>query len=434
METDTLSLLVAGGIVLFFIVAGLNIGVGLGIAGVVGTAIFNGNWQSGMTLPVFQSQDVGTAYMLLVIPLFIAMGTLAGVSKITTDLFTACYRWLGWVPGGVAVTTIGAGAMMSAIAGSTMAVSAAMARIAMPELVRYNYDKRLSLGSIAMGGTLAIMIPPSVTLVLYALFAEQSVGKLLIAGVVPGLMLAGMYIVLIIVRCRLNPKLGPAGPHFSWRDRFSALPSVLPFVGVVLSIVVGILAGIFTPVESAAIAVVIVTLICIWRRTLTWALFFEALLDAVLVSASVILIVIGSMVFSNFLALSGFTATVTKWVADAQFSAPVLIMFFVVLYLILGCLMETTSILALTVPTAVPMIVAVGLDPIWFGVIVVCLMEVGAVTPPVGLNLFVVKASIPEASIMDISFGSAPFWAVNIFAILIMYLFPGIATWLPSLM
>src|SRR5690606_7777341 len=192
-------------------------------------------------------------------------------------LFTAFYRWFGRMPGGIAVTTIGTGATMAAISGSSMAVSAAMSKIAMPELMRYEYDRRLSIGAIAMGGTVAIMIPPSITLVLYAIFAEQSVGRMLIAGVFPGLLIATLFGILVAIRCRLDPSLGPPGPTFSFRDRLKSLPPVLPFVGVVASIILGILFGVFTPVESAAVAVVMVLLICVFRGTLSLRLLISAM-------------------------------------------------------------------------------------------------------------------------------------------------------------
>lgn len=434
MDSEILSLAVAALILILVFGAGINVGVGLALAGVVGSAVFTGNWRTGLAIPLIQSLDVAGSYTLMVIPLFIAMGTLSGASRITVDLFTAYYRWMGRMPGGIAVATIGTSAALAALTGTSMAVSAAMSKIAMPELRRFGYDERLALGAIAMGGTLAIMIPPSVTLVIYAIFAQQSIGQQLIAGTLPGLLTAGLYMLYIIARCKANPRLGPVGPQFTLREKLRSLPAVLPFLGVVLMVIVGILSGICTPTEAAAVAVVLVLLICAWRRSLSITNLLVGMQDAVMVSASVLLVVVGSLTFSNFLALTGFNEQMTQWVIDANFSPPVLMILFVAIYLVLGCLMEATSILALTVPLAVPIVVAVGWDPVWFGVIVVSLMEVGAVTPPLGLNLFVVKASIPNTTLTDITIGSAPFWAMNLVAIFILYLFPSIATWLPDLM
>lgn len=434
MDSGTLSIIVVSGILLLTFITGINIGAGLGLAGVIGSAVFTGNWKTGLWLPLIQTLDIGMAYMLMVIPLFILMGTLSGASQITKDLFEVFYRWFGRLPGGIALTTIGTCGTMSAISGSSMAVSAAMSKIAMPELMRYKYDRRMSIGSIAMGGTVAIMIPPSITLVLYAIFAEQSVGRMLLAGLFPGLLIIFLYCCLVFMRCRLNPELGPPGPRFSLRERLVCLPSVLPFIGVVMSVTLSILFGIATPVEAAAIAVVIVFGICIWRRTLTMEIFVDAVLDAVLISASVIFVVIGSLVFSNYLALTGYTTTITNIIANADLSPAVLMLVITVIYLIIGCVMETTSVLALTVPLAVPVAIGAGWDPVWFGVIIVCFMEIAAVTPPVGLNLFVVKASIPNTSLVDVYMGSFPFWIMTLVAVLILYLFPPIATWLPSQM
>jgi len=434
MDPEILSLLVAAAILVIVLCAGINVGVGLAVAGVVGAAVFTGNWRTGLALPLIQSLDVAGSYTLMVIPLFIAMGMLSGASRITSDLFAAYYRWMGRMPGGIAVATIGTSAALAALTGTSMAVSAAMSKIAMPELRRFGYDERLALGAIAMGGTLAIMIPPSVTLVIYAIFAQQSIGKELIAGVLPGLLTAGLYIALIVARCKWNPALGPVGPRFSLKERLRSLPPVLPFLAVVLLVIVGILAGICTPTEAAAIAVVAVLAICLWRRTLSLRALINGMQDAVMVSAAVLLVVIGSLTFSNFLALTGFNEQVTQWVISAKLPPWLLMVLLVAMYLVLGCIMEATSILALTVPLAVPIVAAVGWDPIWFGVIVVSLMEVGAVTPPLGLNLFVVKASIPDSKLSDITVGSAPFWLMNLVAIFVLYLFPSIATWLPGLM
>ena len=404
VDPATYSLIVAGFVLVPLMVAGVHIGAALGLAGVVGSAVFTGNWSTGLALPLLQSLDVTSSYTLMVIPLFIAMGTIAGHSGITSDLFGAFYRWIGHVPGGVAVATVGTCAGMSAITGSSLAVSAAMSRIALPELRRYRYADRLSLGAIAMGGTLAIMIPPSITLVLYAIFAEQSVGQMLIAGILPGLLTACLYVVLIVARCIVSPSLGPAADRFSWRERFASLPGVLPFIGIVLVIILGILFGVWTPTESAAAGLLMVLAMSIVRRRLNWGRLLAALTDAVLVSASVLMVVIGSLIFSNFIALNGYSEIVTD------------------------------SILALTVPLALPIALHVGWNPVWFGVVLVSLMEVAAVTPPVGLNLLMVKAAVPGIRLSTIYLGSAPFWIVNFAVIFLLYYWPDIALYLPNAM
>ncbi len=434
MDPMTFSNLVALAVILPLLVLGVNIGVTLALAGMLGSVAFLGNWSAAIGLPLIQSMDVGTAYTLMVIPLFIAMGTIAGQSGITAELFTAFYRWFGRLPGGVAISTIGSSAGLSAITGSSMAVSAAMAKIAMPELRRFNYSDRLSFGSVAMGGTLAIMIPPSITMVLYATFAEQSIGKMLLAGLLPGLLLTGLYMLMILVRCIRTPELGPRGPKFSWNERFSSLLKVLPFLSVVILVILGILFGIFTPTESAAVGLVLVFLMAVVRRQITLHKFYLAAVDAVSISAAIFLIVIGSLIFSNFIALNGLGSTISTSITDLNLTPAMLFLMLIGIYLLLGMFLEATSILALTVPLVLPLVIEVGWSPIWFGVILILMMEIASVTPPVGLNLFVVKASIPGSGLGEICAGLAPFWIVSLLCAAILYFVPSLATYLPDMM
>mgnify|MGYP001045226699 FL=1 len=433
MDPATLSLLVSFGVLLVLLTLGVHIGATLALAGIVGTYVFLGNWTAGLNMLFIQSMDVSSSYTLMVIPLFIVLGSLASATGITGELFTLFYRWFGWVRGGVAIATIGTCAGMASITGSSVATSAAMTRIAMPELRRYRYDEALSVGAIATGGTLSIMIPPSITLVLYAVFADQSVGKMLIAGILPGLLLTLGYSLLIYVRCLINPALGPAGPKFSLKERLEIIPSVVPFLAIIAAVILGILFGIWTPVESAAVAVVMVTAIAFLRRRLDMRKLVEACRDAVVMSTSVFVIVIGSLVYSSFLALNGFSDLVAQTIIGMQLGSFSLFLILVLLYLILGMFMEVSSILALTIPLIMPIIATAGWNPIWFGVVVVALMEVAAVTPPVGLNLYAVKASLPEISLQKVYVGSVQFWMVNLIVILILYCFPEIVLLLPEM-
>lgn len=433
MDVGFLSLIVSFGLLTVLLAAGVHIGAVLALVGVVGSYIFLGNWTAGLNLLLIHSVDISSSYTMMVIPLFILMGSIASASGITKDLFALFYRNFGRMPGGVAVATIGTCAGMAAITGSSVATSAAMSRIALPELQRFGYDERMSAGAIATGGTLSIMIPPSITLVLYAIFAQQSVGKMLIAGVLPGVLLAIGYIALIVVRCQLNPRLGPSGPRFSLRERFEVVPTVLPFLLVIAAVIAGILYGIWTPVESAAVAVVLVTVLAILQGRLTVGRFFAACREAVNMSASVFIIVIGSMVFSGFLAINGFSDQIADGILAMQLSSLSLLLLLIAIYLVLGMFMEVSSLLALTIPLVMPIVVAVGWDPIWFGVVVVSLMEVAAVTPPVGLNLYAVKASVPGISLKTIYVGSIQFWLINILLILALFAFPEIALILPNM-
>lgn len=434
MDATTISVIVSFGLLIILFSAGVHIGATLAFAGVVGAVVFTGNWSSGLNMILLQTMDVSSSYTLMVIPLFIVLGTLASASGITTDLFTCFYRWFGRISGGVGVAVIATCAGMASITGSSVASASAMSKIAMPEFRRYKYDERLAVGAIATGGTLSIMIPPSITLVLFALFAEASVGKLLIAGILPGFLIAFLYAAVIYIRCRINPALGPVGTVFTWKERFESLPPILPFLSIVGSVLSGILLGVWTPVESAAVGAVLVILTGFLRRRLTVPVVFLACVDGVITSASVFLVVIGSLIFGQFLALNGFAEILADTIKSMNLSSLGLFLLLIGIYFILGCLMEVTSILALTVPLFMPLIATVGWNPIWFGVMVVSMMEVAAVTPPVGLNLYAVKAALPDVSLETIFKGATPFWMMNIIAIFIFYVFPEIVLYLPGKM
>ncbi len=433
-DPDVFSLIASFVVIFGLMFAGVQIGVCLGLGGILGTYLFLGNWTAGMNMLLLQTVDITSSYTLMVIPMFVLLGSIGAASGITGDLFNAFYRWFGRVSGGVAVATIATCAAMASITGSSVAVATAMTRVALPALRSYKYDERLSLGCIAMGGTLAIMIPPSVTFVLYGIFAEQSIGRLLIAGVIPGLFTATLFAVKIIIRCKIDPTLGPPGPVFTWREKFESLVWFLPFFGIVFLVFAGILLGFWTPVESGAGGAMLVLLLAVWRRAITFPALIQACRDAAMVSTSIFIIIIGSMVFGQFLALNGFSDRFAAWVIAMDFSQFQLFCLFVLIYVVLGCLMEVTSIMALTIPIVLPIVIQVGWDPIWFGVIMVLLMEIAAVTPPVGLNLYAIKATLPDIDLHKVYMGAIPFWLVVVGVIFIVYMFPGMALWLPGLM
>ena len=433
MTPAVLSLIVSLSVMLPLMFLGVHIGVALALGGLCGTYAFLGTWGPGINMLLLQSIDVSSSYTLMVIPLFIALGSLAAASGITTDLFTMFYRWFGWIRGGIAVATIGTCAGLASITGSSVASAAAMTRIALPELRRFGYDERLSVGTIAVGGTLSIMIPPSITMVLYAIFAEQSVGKMLVAGILPGLVLTLGYCVLIYVHCWIWPKDGPRGPAFTWAQKLESLPGILPFLLILGAVIVGIMLGIWTPVEAAAVAVVLVGIMGFVRRRIGFRNVVQAATEAVVTSASVFTIVIGSMLFSNFLALNGMSPMVTDWIISLDLAPFALYLVLIVIYVMLGMFMEVSSLMALTIPLVMPIVAAAKWDPIWFGVIITALMEVASVTPPVGMNLYAVKAQAPDISIYTISMGAIPFWLVNIAVSFVLYFLPGIALFLPNL-
>lgn len=434
MDIATISVLVSLLVLVPTLLVGVNIGVALMMAGVVGTVVFTENLGIGIALPFLQTVDIASSHPLIVIPLFILMGTLATQSGITTDLFRAFYVWFGRMPGGVAVATIGTCAGMGAITGSSVAVAGAMSKIALPELERYRYRTDLAVGAVAVGGTLAIMIPPSVTFVIFAIFANASIGKLLIAGILPGLVLTVGYVALIVIRCSLNPEIGPRAPGTSLEERLAVLPGVLPFLMIVVIVLGGILTGFWTPVESAAVGVILVFLLGLSRKQFNVRNVGDALSEAIVSTAAIFLVVIGSLVFGTFLALAGVSEAFANAIVSWELSPLGLFMLLMIMYLVLGSFMEVTSILALTIPLVMPLVLKAGWDPVWFGVVVVSMMEVAAVTPPVGLNLYAVKSAAPSVPLQTIYLGAIPFWCVNLLLIVLLYMMPQIALYLPGKM
>ncbi len=434
MDAAAMSVIAAGILVLILLAADVYIGVTLGISAIIGTYLFTGSLERGISLILHTTVSVTTTYGFLVIPLFILLGMFASHSGIAADLFRTDYRWVGHIPGGLAITTVITCAGMAAITGTSLGTVAAMIRIALPEMRKYKYSENLSVGVISVAGTLAIMIPPSVTFVLYAIFAEQSIGKLLISGILPGLVLAALYSILILTRCWINPSLGPPAAKFSWRERWVSLLGVAPFFTLLIAIFLGIILGIWTPVESSAVGVVIVFFMALFRHQMTFRKLLSSLTDAVVTTASIMVLVVGCMMFSKFLSLTGFNETLTDAIINLKLSPFVLFSLLVLIYTILGMFLEATSIIALTVPLMMPVVKAVGWDPIWFGVFIVCMMEVASVTPPVGLVLYTVKASAPEIPIETIMRGCVPFWLCNIVAVFMFYFVPQICLLLPSLM
>ena len=433
MDPANLSMMISVLLLFLLLFMGVNIGASLCLSGITGTFLFLGSWEPAFSVLLLQVFDVATSYPMMVIPLFVLMGAIASECGMTGDVFTLFYRLLGRVRGGVAIATVFTSAGMASISGSSVAVSSAMTRIALPELRRFDYNERLSVGAIASGGTLAIIIPPSIALVLFAIFAQQSVGKMLLAGIVPGLIIAVGYVIKIYLRCVIDPKLAPLGPKFTAKEKLEALPGVLPFFAVILAVILGILFGIWTPVESAAVAVILVAIIAFIRGRMTWSAFLIAAKNSVLISTSIFFVVIGSMVFGNYLALSGFSENIVNWISAYSLSSLQLFIAIIIVYMVLGMFMEGASILALTVPLVMPLVASAGWNPIWFGVVLVVLIEVAAVTPPVGLNLYAVKASSPGTSIGSIIVGCMPFWLINLGAICLFYFVPWFVLVLPNL-
>ena len=433
MDKDSIVMLVlAGGAVMLLV--GVPVGPLLAFAAVIGLFLLTGSFQAATSLMLATGFDVGSSVSYIVIPMFILMGALASGTGIVNELYDAAYKAVGRVAGGLAVATTLASATFGAVTGSSISAASALTKVALPEMLRYGYSVRLSTGIIAVSGTFAMMLPPSLIMVFYGIVAQQSIGQLLVAGIFPGMLTVAVFSVLILIRAKLNPEMAPAGPAFPFREVAKSAVNASPFVLVILALVGGILLGIWTPTEASAGGVVVVAAIGFAKRNLTVRRIFDAGIDTVVTAAAVLLLVMGSVLFGKFLALSGVTSAITGFIAGAELSSLELFIVLIIFYLILGTFLEGISILALTVPIVLPIILKAGWDPIWFGVILVKLIEIGAITPPVGLNLFAVKSAAPNVKTLDIILGSLPFWICDIFVLFLLFAFPSIATTLPRMM
>jgi C4-dicarboxylate transporter, DctM subunit len=421
------------GALLILILARMPIAAAMAIVGLAGTTWLSG-WAVALATLRQAPFERASSYTLVVIPLFVLMGYLAARAGLSQNLFHAANVWLGHWQGGLAMATVGACAGFAAICGSSVATGATMCSVALPEMRRYRYADSLSTGSIAAGGTLGILIPPSIIFVIYGIMTEQSIGKLLMAGILPGLILTVLFILAIAVITGLNPALGAAGPRATWRQRVLAVRDVWEVVLLFLIVIGGIYAGLATPVESAAFGAVGALLFGLAKRTLTWRGLIGALDETVRTTAMVFFIIIGAQLFGFFMALSQMPTRLAAWLATMQVAPVVVLWTIVVTYIVLGALMDELAMILLTVPIFFPVITAIGYDPIWFGVIIVVVVQIGLIAPPVGLNVFVIGGMARDVPLHVIYRGIMPFLAAQIVLLVLLTLWPGIALLLPSTM
>ena len=375
-----------------------------------------------------------TSYTMLVVPLFVFMGEIAFHAGISKRLYDTAYAWLGFIPGGLAIATIGACAGFAAICGSSAATAATMGTVALPEMKKSNYDKAFATGTVAAGGTLGILIPPSIVLIVYGIQTELSIGRLFIAGILPGLVLSVLFMACILAMCLMRPALGPAGPKTALKQKIKSLSGTVEMLTLFFLVIGGLLVGWFTPTEAAGVGAAGAIIIALVRRNLNWGKFKQALLGTTRTSAMVLLIIACAMIFSRFLTVSGLPQGLAKWVGDLHASPYVVLGCVMIIYIIGGCFMDALSFLIITINIFYPMIVAAGFDPIWFGVIIVILLETGAITPPVGINVYVIKGIAPEVELYTIFKGIVPFLMMMLVCLAILMIFPDVALILPNLM
>lgn len=387
---------------------------------------------STLTQLMLVAWEQGCSFSLMSIPLFILMGTLAKTTGVVGDLFDSIRKLLGRVPGGLCVAGVLASAGFGAVTGSTMASVATMGSTVMPELEKYKYDDRLSSGAIAASGGLAALIPPSVLVIVYCVLADQSIGTMFIACVIPGLLVTGTFCLYILIRCMMNPDLGPVGPDYTLKEKLISLKGILPITLLFILVVGGMYGGIVTPTEAASVGVAGVLLITICMGRLTIVAVRDGLYEAAKLSTAIFLIVVGGWMMSRFLVTTGTTEHLVSLFVSFGMSKYTLIASLFIMFIILGCALEPTAMLILTMPLLFPIVVAYGLDPVWFGGFITMMMVLGGMTPPVGLNVYVLNSVCPRLSTGLIFQGVMPFIVLHGLCVLLVVLFPSIVTWLPS--
>jgi tripartite ATP-independent transporter DctM subunit len=413
--------------------ARMPIGIAMTLVGAAGIAVLNSPQAALNSLGSFPFSHAAVQ-AFAVIPLFVLMGNFAAVSGMGRDLYAAAYAWLGHRRGGLASATVLACAGFAALSGSSVASAVTMGRVCLPEMRRYAYDARLATGVIAAGGTLGILIPPSTVMVVYALLTEQSIGRLFLAGFLPGVLLTALFIVTVMVLCAYRPQFGPPGEEQPLAERVRALAGAVPFIAVVVITIGGIYAGVFTVNEAAAVGALLTMAHALWTRKLTRPALVEALLQTVRTTAMVFLILIGAHVFSPFLALSRIPVDLANTLSSFALPALAVLAVLLVAYLVMGMFLEGFAMMVLTVPIVFPIVQALGIDPIWFGIFMVIVLEMGLISPPVGINVFVVKGIAEDVPMGRIFAGILPFWLAMVLCIAMLVAFPQIALVLPNSM
>lgn len=412
---------------------GLPIAWGMLLVGTLGFAFFTG-MEAALTMAAQTSYDTAMSYSFTVLPLFILMGNLVNASGLSKDLYKAAHAFIGHLRGGLAMATIVACGAFSALCGSSMATTAAMGRVAMPNMRKYNYDDRLATGSIAAGGTLGILIPPSVMMVVYGILTETDIGKLFAAGFLPGMIAMLMYLITVMIITAINPNLGRPDEKASWRERFEATKGVMAITVLFIVIMGGIYGGVFTPTEAAGIGAAATFLLTLKRRGWQPRMYLTVLIEAAQTTAIMFALVIGALVFTNFLTVAGLPNQLLGFIQGIDVSPIVVILIICAIYLVLGCFLETMSMVMLTVPIFYPIVASLGFDLVWFGIIVVVAAEISLITPPLGLNIFMIKNVMPDVPLGTIIRGVTPFVMMDIVRLLLLVFVPWIVLVVPNSM
>lgn len=407
------------------------IGFAMGLCGLAGMSMIIGLAPS-LSLFGTTVYETTVTYDLSIVPLFVLMGAVAARSGLSQELYSAFNAWIGAFRGGLALATIGACGAFAAICGSSVATAATMSKVALPEMERYKYSDSLATGSVAAGGIIGILIPPSVVLVLYGVLTETSIGDLFIAGFLPGILTILGFMLVIVIVTRIYPEMGPAGEKHTMREKFAALGRTWAIILLFAIVIGGIYFGVFTPTEAAGIGAVGAFGISFLRGRLNYANIRDALMETIKTTAMIFTILIGALTLNNLMVFSGIASALSGFVSGLDMSPMAVMAIILLIYLVMGCFLDALAMILLTVPIFYPIVMDLGFDPVWFGVIVVMVVELGLISPPIGMNVFVIKGMVPRVSLSSIYRGVIPFVIAQLVLIVIVFLIPEIILWLPD--
>jgi C4-dicarboxylate transporter DctM subunit len=419
-------------VVLLMFLTGIELGFAMAIIGFVGFSIIVST-KAALNLLAKDIFDVFASYGFTVIPLFVLMGQVAFNAGIAKRLYSSAYRFIGHIPGGLAMATVVGATAFKAICGSSPATAATFASVAVPEMDRYNYAKKLSTGIVATVGTLGILIPPSVTLIVFGIITEQSIGKLFLAGLIPGLIIAFFFILIIYGWCKINPALGPRGEKSTWKERVASLPEIFWVALIFVLVVGGLMEGFFTPTEAGSIGTFAVLLLSIIKRDINFKGFVKSVAESLRTACMVLMLIAGSTILGHFLAVTKIPMIASDWVVSLPLNRYVVMVIISMIYQMGGSFIDDLAFMILATPIFYPAIIKLGFDPIWFGMIICITVMIGVIIPPVAINVFVVK-NITKVPFSVIYSGVYPFLISLVVCAALLFLFPQLATWLPSVL
>jgi tripartite ATP-independent transporter DctM subunit len=419
-------------LVLVLFLTGIELGFAMALVGFLGFSYIM-SFKAGLNLLAKDLFDVTASYGFTVIPLFIFMGQIASNAGIAKRLYSTAYKFIGHIPGGLAIATVAGATAFKAICGSSPATTATFASVAVPEMDRYGYSRKLSTGVVAIVGTLGAIIPPSVFLILFGIITEQSIGKLFLAGIIPGLLISLFFVFIIIGWCKINPSLGPKGERSTWKERIASLPEVI-WTGVIFLVVIGgLMIGFFTPTEAGSIGTAAVLLLSLVKRDITLSAFVKAVTESLRTACMTIMLIVGSTILGHFLAVTKIPMIAADWTTQLPFNRYLIMIIISIIYQLGGSFIDDLAFMVLATPIFYPVILKLGFDPIWFGMVIAVTVMIGVVIPPVAINVFVVK-NITKVPFSVIYSGVYPFLISLTVVGALLFVFPQLATFLPSLL